>query len=98
MTTWEVSKRDMLRAAGWEIFHDNDERWCAVHAATGRIATIWVDYQKYIQWRDDNENFDVGAEVAAGFLFDCLSESHDHDKWLFRIDREEKNYNEENPQ
>ena len=85
MTTWDVSKRDILRAAGWEIFHEDDESWCAVHNATGRIATIWVDYEQYLKWREDNQNFDVAAEVAASFLLDCLSERYDHDEWLSNL-------------
>ena len=90
MSKWEISQRDILRAAGWEIFHVIDEKYCAVHNATGRIATIWIDTEKYIYPRfGETEDFNIFAEYVADQLLDCLSERHDHDKWLLKMDQED---------
>ncbi len=90
MSKWDISKRDILRAAGWEIFHDNDEKYCAVHHLTGRIATIWIDIEQYITPRfGQTEDFNIYAEEVAYRLFDCLQEPHDWDKWFQKLDEEE---------
>ncbi len=90
MSKWDISKRDILRAAGWEIFHEGDEKYCAVHQLTGRIATIWIDIEKHITPRfGETEDFNIYAEEVAYRLFDCLSEPHDWDKWFQQLDKEE---------
>ena len=96
MTTpqWGNTDLTILRAAGWDVLHDMDERWVAVHATSGRIIFTWIDVEEQIEWHnlpaDSMEAFEL-CQRAAAYHFSChLQERHDHEKWLYQLGQEDE--------
>jgi len=89
---WQTSETLILESAGWKLFHQMDDRWFAVHAATGRVAAIDIDTESFNMAgieEDSFQHFEKHRDYAAYQLLNCLAEFYNHDKWLRKRDEEE---------
>jgi hypothetical protein len=73
MSEWQVPNRIMLERGGWQIMHEGDDKWIAVHAASGQMMSTWLDTHTWPEDRRDD--------------YDLLVESAAHDFCLFLAKR-----------
>jgi hypothetical protein len=84
---WNVPNRAMLERGGWQIMHEGDDKWIAVHATSGQMLSTWLNTDKWAE--DRREDYNLCAEAAAMDFCYFLAKRVYIEKIMSEIDEEE---------